>query len=238
MSGNTKIIFLLLSLLNHTAGYSQRYDFNWVFGYDGGKGDPRFGTTLVDFNSGNPKVSFAPQGKLVIFEANASISDQHGNLLYYTNGYDVEDANFKKVPGATNLGIRYWDGLVQDQGVMFLNNPSADSVFYLFYVNILLNSPNFFIQDLKYIVINNKPNYVIEKDTLVHDTLNGGCLTACKHANGRDWWIVLNKLNTNLFYKFLLTPSGIKKLEDQVVGPKIINGAGQAVFSPNGEYFA
>ncbi|MBK7233633.1 MAG: hypothetical protein IPH93_15565 [Saprospiraceae bacterium] len=111
MSGLTRTIIIVLILLNHTAGYCQRYDFNWVFGYAGGQGDTRWGTSFVDFNSGNPIVSYQDKGRLYIYEANASISDKEGNLLYYTNGYDVEDANFKKVLGATNLGIRYWDGL-------------------------------------------------------------------------------------------------------------------------------
>ncbi|MBK9727404.1 MAG: T9SS type A sorting domain-containing protein [Saprospiraceae bacterium] len=238
MSGITRTIIIVLGLLNHTVGYSQRYDFNWVFGYDGGKGDPRFGTTLVDFNSGNPMVSFAPQGKMVIFEANASISDKEGNLLYYTNGYDVEDANFKKVLGATNLGIQYWDGLHEPQGVLFLNNPNSDSSYYLFYINIVLNSPHFHVLDLNYLLIDKFSEKVINKGNVVHDTINSGCLTACKHANGRDYWIILNKENTNLFYKYLLTSEGIILISSQNIGPNIKEGYGQVVFSPNGEYFA
>ena len=238
MRGITRTILFILSLLNHTAGFSQRYDFNWVFGYDGGKGDPKFGTTLVDFNSGNPTVSFAAQGKMVIFETNASISDKDGNLLYYTNGYDVEDANFKKVAGATNLGIKYWDGLHANQGALFLEKPKSDSICYLIYINLILNSPIFFIQDLKYLEINKINNKVFKQDTIVFDTLNEGCLTASRHANGRDWWIILNKLNTNLFYKYLLTTEGIIFIGTQNVGPTVKEGYGQAVFSPNGEYFA
>lgn len=238
MSGIIRTILFILSLLNHTAGFSQRYDFNWVFGYDGGKGDPKFGTTLVDFNSGNPTVSFADQGKMVIFETNASISDKDGNLLYYTNGYDVEDANFKKVKGATNLGIRYWDGLHEPQGVLFINNPSSDSSYYLFYINIVLNSPNFYILDINYLLIDKFLENVISKGNVVHDTLSNGCLSACKHANGRDYWILLNRENTNLFYKYLLTSEGIIFIGTQNVGPTVKEGYGQAVFSPNGEYFA
>lgn len=230
-------IFFVI-FLNYTYLNSQRYDFNWVFGYDGGKGDPRFGTTLVDFNSGNPKTSFIPQGSLIIFEANASISNKSGELQYYTNGYDVEDASFKKVQGATNLGIRYWDGLVSDQGAMFLPDPANDSLYYLFYINLVLNSPKFYATDMKYLIINKDQNVTVRKGSMIHDTINEGCLTACRHANGRDWWILLTEKNTNLFYKFLLTPEGIIKVGEQKIGTKVIDGAGQAVFSPNGDFFA
>ncbi|MBK7809839.1 MAG: hypothetical protein IPI50_01150 [Saprospiraceae bacterium] len=81
MSGLTRTIIIVLILLNHTAGYCQRYDFNWVFGYAGGQGDTRWGTSFVDFNSGNPIVSYQDKGRLYIYEANASISDKEGN--YY-----------------------------------------------------------------------------------------------------------------------------------------------------------
>ncbi len=233
----TKTILFVFTILNHTAGFSQRYDFNWVFGYDGGKGDPRFGTTVLNFNSGNPKASYISQGKLDISIANAAISDENGNLLYYTNGYDVEDFNFSKVLGATNLGIKYWNGLVSNQGVMFLPDPKNDSLYYLFYINLVLNSPNFYATDMKYLVINKYYNKTIFKGTMLHDTINEGCLTACKHANGRDYWILLNKANSNLFYKYLLTDSGIVFTNKQEIGPKVIEGVGQAVFSNNGEYF-
>ncbi|MDQ3142673.1 MAG: PKD domain-containing protein, partial [Bacteroidota bacterium] len=239
MMKNSTWIFLVI-LLNHTVGFSQRYDFNWVFGYAGGQGDTRWGTSFVDFNSGNPIVTYQDKGRMYIYEANASISDQHGNLLYYTNGYDVEDANFKKAQGATNLGTRYWGdgGLVCNQGVMFLPMPSNANNYFLFYVNKVLNSPNFYVLDLKYLIINSDTNKVVKKGVVVHDTLNEGFLSACKHANGRDWWIVLNKAKTNIFYKFLITDSEIVFIDKQAIGPKLIEGVGQAVFSPNGEYFA
>ncbi|MEP7196006.1 MAG: hypothetical protein ABI851_05760 [Saprospiraceae bacterium] len=48
---NNYKIFLVQSQLICTQFLSsQKYDFNWVFGYDGGKGDNRFGTTIVEFN--------------------------------------------------------------------------------------------------------------------------------------------------------------------------------------------
>ena len=232
-----KYFLFVLLLLNHAAGLSQRYDFNWIFGYDGGKGDPRFGTSLVDFNLGNPTVKFISEGKMNLFVANASISDSSGNLLYYTNGYDVEDFSYKKILGGGNLSIRYWDGLICNQGVMFLPWPSNPNKYVLLYVNLVLNSPNFYILDLKYLIINKDSNKVIDKGILINDTLNEGMLSACKHANGRDWWIVLNKWRTNIYYKYLLSPNGFTIIDTQFIGPVIMEGIGQAVFSPNGERF-
>ncbi len=42
----------------------------------------------------------------------------------------------------------------------------------------------------------------------INDTLMPG-MAACKHANGRDWWIIAFKDNSDIVYKFLLSPTGI-----------------------------
>ncbi|MDQ3142496.1 MAG: hypothetical protein M3Q56_09665 [Bacteroidota bacterium] len=49
-------------------------------------------------------MEFIPEGRINIFEADACISGRDGKFLYVTNDYDVEDANYKRVSGATNLG--------------------------------------------------------------------------------------------------------------------------------------
>lgn len=50
---------------------------------------------------------------------------------------------------------------------------------------------------------------VISKNyILINDSMNVGKIAACKHGNGRDWWIVIHRVNTNRFFKFLLTPYG------------------------------
>jgi WD40 repeat protein len=64
-------------------------------------------------------------------------------------------------------------------------------------------------------------------------------LTGCKHANGRDWWLVCHEQGSNRYYKFLITPYGILGPYSQNIG-KIATGSynGQTVFSPDGKKFA
>lgn len=228
-------IIILGALFHHTVINAQRYDFNWIFGYDGGKGDPRFGTTIVNFNSGNPRIEFEPLGKLVIFDANASISTIDGRLLYYTNGYELEDSSYNKIGNALDIKERYWDALIANQGVLFL--PISNNHYVLFYINLEQVNVKFLLTSLKFIELNDK-NKVISSGIALKDTLNDGFLTMSKHANGRDWWLILNKLNTNFFYKLFISNGQIVKVDTQSVGPNIIDGFGQAIFSPNGEYFA
>ena len=66
-----------------------------------------------------------------------------------------------------------------------------------------------------------------------------GRLTACKHGNGRDWWLITRKAYTNIFYSFLITPTGIGPLISQSIGDTLLPpDLGQAVFSPQGNKYA
>ncbi len=38
---------------------------------------------------------------------------------------------------------------------------------------------------------------------LLSDTFNNGYLSACRHANGRDWWIMATELGNKVIYLFL-----------------------------------
>jgi hypothetical protein len=84
----------------------------------------------------------------------------------------------------------------------------------------------------------------------VSDTLLLGWITACKHANGRDWWIMTHKYNSDLFHVVLLTPNGVELNLTQHIGEIIsplfvYNGfkndrdnLGQSCFSPDGAHYA
>lgn len=231
-----KITFLLLVLSDITV-FGQKYDFNWIFGYGGGLGDSRFGTTKVDFNSGNPVQTFIPQGRLFLYDANASISTEDGRLLYYTNGYDLEDSNYVRINKALDVGTRYWDALVTDQGVLFLPMSQKLSTISLFYINKFLVGGELKSIKLNQLIINlDKTKFA--NSNLITDTLNQGFMNACKHANGRDYWILLNKNGTNIFYSLLIKSQENIKIDTFISGPIIYDGVGQAVFSNNGEYLA
>ena len=81
---------------------------------------------------------------------------------------------------------------------------------------------------------------IVEKEvTLIQDTLQNGRLTACKHANGRDWWVVTRKAYSDQFYTFLVSPSGISAPLIQHIGQQLWPpDIGQVCFSPQGDKYA
>jgi hypothetical protein len=78
---------------------------------------------------------------------------------------------------------------------------------------------------------------LIAKDTLTD------ALTAVRHGNGRDWWVVCNELNSDEVFICLLTPEGVqgpwkRKTPLPWGGEPELEYLEQAVFSPNGELYA
>ena len=73
---------------------------------------------------------------------------------------------------------------------------------------------------------------------IISDTLLISGITACKHANGRDWWIIKHRYDSDIYLTLLLTPYGISGPFTQHAGPYIYGGGGdQSVFSPDGKKF-
>ncbi|MCF8244916.1 MAG: T9SS type A sorting domain-containing protein [Saprospiraceae bacterium] len=85
---------------------------------------------------------------------------------------------------------------------------------------------------------NNGLGKVIEKNVLVlEDTMHSGDLTAVKHNNNVDWWIITPKRTSNVYFKIHFTPNGIESVNTQSIGDSTLyagDGGGQAIFSPNG----
>jgi len=80
---------------------------------------------------------------------------------------------------------------------------------------------------------------VQKKISLVQYVLIASELTACKHANGRDWWIITHQCNSDVYYKFLLTPNSILGPYTQSIGTLMyVRGPSQSCFSPDGKKFA
>ena len=65
-------------------------------------------------------------------------------------------------------------------------------------------------------------------------------MTACKHANGRDYWLVMGASVINKFYTFLVTPDSIIGPFIQTIGPKFPGPYDNAYskFSQDGSKYA
>jgi hypothetical protein len=81
---------------------------------------------------------------------------------------------------------------------------------------------------------------VAEKNNLVYKDTFCDMLTAVRHGNGRDWWVVVPRYNTAQYYVFLLSPQGVNTPVVQKIGYPITQYSWglQAAFSPDGSKYA
>jgi hypothetical protein len=181
--------------------------------------------------------------------ANTSICDTLGNLLFYTNGAYVASADHQPMWNGYDLDIGMflisgggW-GPNTPQFVMALPMPNSSSLYYLFYKALDVVDVGVLTSRFYYSIIDMSKNQgkgmVIEKNHLVLEGvyLDWGKITACSHANGRDWWIMLGESDSRRFYKFLLSADGLINLGEIEVDLSVRLGLGNAVYSPNGEKY-
>ncbi len=57
---------------------------------------------------------------------------------------------------------------------------------------------------------NGKGKVILKNQVLRGPVLKEWALTAVKHGNGQDWWIIIPKEKVNIYNMYLLTPDTIK----------------------------
>ena len=239
------IYFLLLHCYVQT--FAQYHDNVMVLGYRYGLNGP---VPVWDFTYGHPDTGaiFAPMD---LYDCNASICDNQGLFQMYTNGIHLANRFQQIIPGSEDFNgdtvsnyynTDYW---VFPQSVLILPAPGNPDLYYLFHMNGQFFSNNLIqpgrlgcsIVDMS---MNGGQGQMIVKDQTVY---SGGLLYstmhAVKHANGRDWWIVVHEFASNGFATLLLTPDGVQGNSLSVAGPMLPSGfLGESVFSPDGEKYA
>jgi len=240
------IIFFLIIILNLSCR-AQGINNLWLMGYENISGLPLGGTDF-DFTSGTINILHHPR-LMNFLRTNAVISDSLGNLLFSSNGVFIANSADDTMLNGSGLNPGYYsvnngaDGLNVSQGTLILPTLSGTSKYYLFhstfddYGNTYCSLYLYFsIIDMS---LDSGRGEVVQKNSvLLTDSLVPGILTACKHANGRDWWLITHQYNSNLFYKFLITPFGISGPFTQSIGSIRFSELTQSQFSMDGSKYA
>lgn len=239
------VVFILMGNISHA---QHGVNNNWLLWYSSAFGFPG-GQTKLDFNSGAPVLSYYPV-PMDFNHTHANISDSSGNMLFYTNGVYIADASNDTMqngsglnPGAFSTALG--DGLTIPQAALIIKKPGSSSIYYIFhgsadnYPQISFSVAYYLYKTEIDMSLNGGLGGVISKNVpIISDTLNCGKITSVKHANGRDWWLMVHRVNSNKFYKFLITPTAILGPYTQNIGPVKQWDAGQAWFSPDGKKYA
>jgi len=221
-----KVITCLLCFLCYLNAGGQQYN-NWFFG-DGASirfnvdslPDPYAVTTTTPFTTS---------------ESSCAISDTNGDLLFYTDGVCVYSKNHTIMQNGTAL----MGNQSSFQGALIIPLPDHDSLFYIFTTDAFENS---FQNGYRYSIVNmNRDNglgEVIVKNVLLFSQSTER-LTAARHSNGIDVWILGNELNSNAFYAWLLTCNGLQtnpviSVTGEIMNQNLMN-VGELKISSDGE---
>lgn len=173
----------------------------WRFGDGGG----------IDFNSGTAVAM--PAGPMNAYEACASICDNSGNLLFYTDGTTVWDQTNTIMPNGSGLLA----GTSASQ-TLIIQKPGDCSKYYIFHTGDHMTPA-----DLRYTMVDMCLNgglgdvVTTQKNVLLYNPCSEK-ITAVKHANGTDVWVVVHDLGNAQFRSFPVTPAGVGVSVNTTIG--------------------
>jgi hypothetical protein len=225
--------------------YSQSHDYNWLVGYGitDDKEKPFYGLSLMDFSSIPLSINYivdkAVPDLLYDFDY-LCISDSRGEFRYFTNGCKILNNKYQVMQNGDSINPGpIWEGsdgtyYPLRNGTMFLPYPGDSNKYYLFHkgsfqggtANFGYLASNVLYYSLIDSRLDNGLGSVIEKNVvLLRDTINESQMAACRHANGRDWWIPIRHGDKNLYFIYLLDPKGVHLQHKQYIG---LHGPGHA----------
>jgi len=189
------IILIILGLLLVSNVWSQGESNIWYFGQRAG----------IDFNGEEPVVLM--DGAMNQSEGCSVMSDANGNLLFYSNGEDVWNRFHEIMPNGSGL----MGHQSAAQSVIIVPKPRDDDKYYILTVDSHNNSLE---AGLRYSIVDmTLDNGKGDIDPLTKNIhLYGPVtekLTAAKHANGEDLWIIVHAWNSNQFVSFHITENEV-----------------------------
>lgn len=187
------IIFLLFGVISDSIA---QQDANWYFGRN---------AALSFLPNGNqPVPSVLTNNAMQTPEASATISDDAGNLLFYTNGFQVFNRNHQLMLNGDGLF-----GDISASQIAVVNQPGT-KLYYIFTTDAFEND---FIKGYYYSVVDmtgdNGLGDVFSKNNLLWPSCSER-ITAIRHANGTDVWVITNDLNSDIFRAWLITCNGLQ----------------------------
>jgi hypothetical protein len=122
---------------------------------------------------------------------------------------------------------------------LVIPDPGNFSKYYIFQNNIGLGATQpglyYSIVDLSF---NNGNGKIISKNNIITNSTTAEPLTAVKHGNGRDWWVLFRYYATtnidNTINSLLVSPTGIGLVLSQNIASFFRGGIGRFVFNSDG----
>lgn len=221
------IISVVLIVFNTFFSISQKEASNWIFPSNCG----------LYFDS--LEISSLSGVNLAFGECTSSYSDPYsGELIFWAGPNAIYNRYFEIMPNGSNIS----GSVSSTQGSLIVPMPNFPNIFYVFTTTeiegfTIPSRLTYSIVDIN--LANGLGDVLQEVKNITLMSPISECLSAVKHSNGLDWWIMA-KGASNDYYSYLLTSEGLNTdpiiSNVGIVNPNIT--AGQSRFSPNGNKYA
>lgn len=252
------LIYFLLFFINDTS--AQKQDYVWMLGGVGTAENTIEGMIWSWSNDeSEPMIIDLPYR---IGSVNASISDENGNLLFWSNGCSVVNRNHKVMPNGDTLNwdpireiVSGWDtceyGYVGRGNIKIVPDPrdfgEEQKGFYIIHKARRYNSQNGIITtDLRYsyvdMTLDSGLGDVVYYDSILYDgAVTNSNLEVILKENGKDWWIIQPVEDDSIMITYSIDQDGITRMPDQssnILFSDKRAGAGTMRISPDGSKLA
>lgn len=207
MKNYLKISIGLLLLICSTNANAQ-WGNQWVLGKNKG----------LDFNNPGLPQPWEPNG-LEGLGGSSVICDDNGQAILYSDGEFCYNKLHQQMPNGFDLGAQ---NTAQTQNSIIIPHPDGSNRFYIFAVDECYD-----LLDTTF--CSGLGNYGGVIWAMVDMNLEGGLgdvvlkqqhlyypscskITATRHCNGVDWWVITKQYNTNRFITYLIDSTGINPL--------------------------
>ncbi len=218
--------------------YSQ-FDSEWVLGTRGG--------VVLNFEGANPVVKNFNED-FSLRTANASICDDDGNLLFYSNGCKIFNKNFEVMSNGDSLGYptnpfcNNGFGSPLSQSAMIIPHHNSIEKYILVHSEFSADSldlSNLFVSIIDMDSNNGLGEVILKREVILTDAISRSGFEMTRHRNGEDWWIIVPKIQSNCYNVLLLAEEGITNTDVYCLGTywSLNDVQGQMDVSPNGEKF-
>lgn len=167
----------------------------WYFGVYAG----------VNFNSGDALAETSQPNAFKTPICPAVVSDSAGNLMFMTNGKQIFNMNFDMI------GDGLYGHYSCSQPAIVIPKPDDPYRYYVITSDSYRNING--DQGLNYTEVSMNANsyqgLVVALNTNLIPSGMDGRLSAVKHANGKDFWLISHKWGSNEFCSFRITAGGV-----------------------------
>jgi hypothetical protein len=254
---------LILVILNFTSLAQNKSGNSWLFGGP-------FATNAIFTDTSRPAMLGKYANPYTYFiQGHSNICDSAtGKLLFSCNGMVLYDSNCVKMENGDSLvPVKAYTHNAFPNGMLTQNSlilPKGNNgLYYVFVISVTdslynavwitqLGSERAPFNLLMYHIVDINANNGLGKVISKNNVLLSGKemhkigMMACRHANGRDWWLLKQgQYDTNQVIRFLVTPDSIAgpwiqnvNMTDPATYPKAWDLSGQYAFSADGSKFA